>query len=179
VFTTLAQLIDEDCLREASRHTRKASARGIDGVTAQRYAEPLDENLRDRYERLRRGRYQAAPGERGWIEKEGGGQRPIGKPTFEDKSVQRAVARRLEAMYEQDFHDGSDGFRPGRSPHAALHAWREQCRTEGIGWIVDADVRGVLRQYRQDSPARGAAPAGPCWADIAPASPVDTVEGLP
>ena len=104
MFTTLAHLIDEDLLREAYRHTRKASAPGIDGVTAQIYAEHLDENLRDRYERLRSGRYQAAPVERVWIETEGGGQRPIGKPTFEDKIVQRAVAMRLEAIYEQAFH---------------------------------------------------------------------------
>jgi retron-type reverse transcriptase len=107
VFTTLAHLIDEDFLREAYRHTRKASAPGIDGVTAQMYAEHLDENLRDLYERLRSGRYQAAPVERVWIEKEDGGQRPIGKPTFEDKIVQRAVAMRLEAIDEQDFYDGS------------------------------------------------------------------------
>jgi RNA-directed DNA polymerase len=144
VFTTLAHLIDEDFLREAYRPTRKASAPGIDGVTAQMYAEHLDGNLRDRYERLRSGRYQAAPVERVWIEKEGGGQRPIGQPTCEDKIVQRAGAMLREAMYEQDFHDCSYGFRPGRSPHAALHAWREPCMTEGIGWIVDADVSGYF-----------------------------------
>jgi Retron-type reverse transcriptase len=92
VFTTLAHLIDEDFLREAYRHTRKSSAPGIDGVTAQTYAEHLDENLRDLPERLRSGRYQAAPVERVWIEKDDGGQRPIGTPAFEDKIVQRAVA---------------------------------------------------------------------------------------
>jgi RNA-directed DNA polymerase len=48
----------------------------------------------------------------------------------------------LEAIYEQDFLDGSYGFRPGRSPHAALHELRERCMHEGIGWIVDADGSG-------------------------------------
>ena len=62
-----------------------------------------DEHLRDLHERLRSGRYQAAPVERVWIEKADGGQRPIGKPTFEDTIVQRAVAMLLEAIYEQDF----------------------------------------------------------------------------
>jgi len=70
VFTTLAYLIDEDFLREAYRHTSKSSAPGIDGVTARSYAEHLDENLRDLHERLRSGRYQAAPVERVWIEKD-------------------------------------------------------------------------------------------------------------
>ena len=107
VCTTLADLIDPDFLREAYRNTSQASAAGIDGVTAQHYAEHLDENLRDWHERLRHGCYQAAPVERVWIEKDDGGQRPIGQPTFEDKMVQRAVAMRLEAIDEQDFYDGS------------------------------------------------------------------------
>ena len=144
VLTTLAHLIDVYFLREAYRKTSKASAPGIDGVTAQAYAEHLDEHRRDLHERLRSGRYQAPPVERVWLEKEDGGQRPIGKPTFEDKLVQRAVAMLLEAIYEQDFYDGSYGFRQGRSPHDALHELRERCMTEDIGWIVDADVSGYF-----------------------------------
>ena len=121
VFTTLAHLIDGDFLREAYRHTSKSSAPGIDGVTAQQYAEHLDENLHDLHERLRSGRYQAMPVERVWIEKEDGKQRPIGQPTFEDTMVQRAVAMLLEAIDEHDFYDGSYGLRQGRRPHDALH----------------------------------------------------------
>ena len=107
VFTTLAHLIDEDFLREAYRQTSKASAAGIDGVTAQAYAAHLAEHLHDRHERLRSGRYQAPPGERVWLDTADGGQRPIGKPTFADQIVQRAGALRLEAISEQDFYDGS------------------------------------------------------------------------
>jgi RNA-directed DNA polymerase len=144
VFTTLAHLIDVDFLREAYHRTRKSSAPGIDGVTAKEYAEHLDENLHDLHARLRSGGYQAPPVERVWLDKADGGQRPIGKPTFEDKIVQRAVAMLLEAIYEQDFCDSSYGFRQGRSPHDALHALRERCMTEGIGWIVEADVSGYF-----------------------------------
>jgi group II intron reverse transcriptase/maturase len=50
----------------------------------------------------------------------------------------------LEAIYEQDFLDCSYGFRPGRSPHAALHELRERCMNEGMGWIGDADVSGYF-----------------------------------
>ena len=144
VFTTLAHLIDGDFLREAYRHTSTSSAPGIDGVTAQQSAAHLDENRHDLHERLRSGRSQATPGERVWIEKEDGKQRPIGKPTFEDKIVQRAVAMLLEAIYEQDFYDGSYGFRQGRRPHDALHELRERCMGDTIGWIVDADVSGYF-----------------------------------
>ena len=98
VFTTLAHLIEEDWLHEAYRHTSQSSAAGIDGVTAKMDAEHLDNNLRDWHARLPSGRYQAVPVERVWIEKDDGGQRPIGKPAFEDKMVQRAVAMVLEAI---------------------------------------------------------------------------------
>jgi RNA-directed DNA polymerase len=122
VFTPRAYLIDTACLREADQQTSKSSAAGIDGVTAQQEAEPLDEHLHDLHERLRSGRSQAAPVERVWSEKDDGGQRPLGKPPCEEKIVQRAVAMLLEAIDEQDFYDGSYGFRPGRSPHDARHA---------------------------------------------------------
>jgi group II intron reverse transcriptase/maturase len=144
VFTTLAHLLDVDFLREAYRRTRKDSAPGSDGVTAEQYAEHLDENLRDLHERLRSGRYHAPPVKRHWRAKADGSQRPIGLPTFEDKIVQRAVTMLVGAIYEEDFHEFSYGFRPGHSAHQALSALREQCREQGINGIVDADVSGFF-----------------------------------
>jgi group II intron reverse transcriptase/maturase len=86
----------------------------------------------------------APPVERVWIEKDGGKKRPIGKPCFEDKIVQRAVVMILEAIFAEDFHAFSHGFRKGHSQHHALHELREQCRTLRINWIVDADVSGFF-----------------------------------
>jgi group II intron reverse transcriptase/maturase len=149
VFTTLAHLIDVDFLREAYHRTRKDSAPGIDGVTADTYAEHLEENLRDLHERLRRGRYQAPPVKRHWLAKADGSQRPIGLPTVEDKIVQRAVTMLLGAIYEQDFHEFSHGFRAGHSAHQALSELREQCLGMNIGWIVDADVSGFFDSLDQ------------------------------
>jgi RNA-directed DNA polymerase len=149
-FTTLAHLIDVDLLREAYRRTRKDGAPGIDGVTAQEYAEHLEANLANLYERLRRGRYRAPPVRRTYLDKEDGGQRPIGIPAFEDKLVQRAVVMLLGAIYEQDFCDCSHGFREGHSPHQALHELREQCMERDIGWIVDADVSAFFDSLDHD-----------------------------
>lgn len=143
-FTTLAHLLDQEWLREAYRRTNKSSAPGCDGVTAAEYAEHLDENLRDLHERLRSGRYIPPPVKRTWLPKDDGSQRPIGKPTFEDKIVQRAVSMLLEEIYEQDFYDFSSGFRRGRSPHQALHDLRERCRTMNVHWVLDADVSGFF-----------------------------------
>jgi RNA-directed DNA polymerase len=144
VFTTLAHLMDVEFLREAYHLTPKDRAAGVDGVTAREYAENLEENLPNLHERLRSGRYKAPPVERAWLEKEDGAKRPIGKPTFEDKIVQRAVVMLLGAIYEQQFYDFSHGFRPERSAHKALQVLREQCLRMNIGWIVDADVSGFF-----------------------------------
>ena len=144
VFNNVFHLIDYEFLREAYRQTCKSSAPGVDKVTAAQYATNLDENLRDLHERLRANRYVAPPVERVWIEKEDGKKRPIGKPCFEDKIVQRAVVMILEAIFEHDFYGFSHGFRKGHSQHQALHELREQCRTLNIAWIVDADVSGFF-----------------------------------
>jgi len=144
VFNNVFHLIDYEFLREAYRQTCKSSAPGVDKVTAAQYAANLDENLRDLHERLRANRYVAPPVERVWIEKEDGKKRPIGKPCFEDKIVQRAVVMILEAIFEHDFYGFSHGFRKGHSQHQALHELREQCRTLNIAWIVDANVSGFF-----------------------------------
>jgi hypothetical protein len=107
VCPPLAPRIAEDVLREASRHPSPSSAPGMDGGTAETSAAHRDEHRRDRPARLRRGRAQAAPGERGGSAKADGSQRPIGTPACEEQSVQRAGARRLEARSAQDVLDGS------------------------------------------------------------------------
>ncbi|MGH8057902.1 MAG: reverse transcriptase domain-containing protein [Candidatus Entotheonellia bacterium] len=137
--TTLAHLSDVDLLREAYRRTRKDGAPGIDGVTAQAEAEPLEANLANWNERLRSGRYRAPPVRRTSLDTEDGSQRPIGMPAFEDHLVQRAVVMLVGAIYEQDFCDGAHGFREGHSPHQALHELREQGMDLDIGWIVEAE----------------------------------------
>jgi group II intron reverse transcriptase/maturase len=144
VFTTLVHLMDVDFLREGFRLTRKDAAPGVDKVTAKEYAKNLDENLKDLHERLRTGRYVAPPVERVWVEKDANSDRPIGKPTFEDKIVQRAVAMLLGAIYEQDFYDFSHGFRKGHSQHQALHELWELLMKMNINWILDADVSGFF-----------------------------------
>jgi len=95
-------------LREAYRRTRKDGAVGVEGQTAEAYAEDLDENLTFLLDRFKAGTHHAPPVRRAYIPKEEGiATRPIGVPTFEDKVLQRAVAMVLEAVYEQDFLDCS------------------------------------------------------------------------
>lgn len=141
-LNTLAHHIDVEWLREAYRRTRKDGARGVDGQSAQQYAEKLEDNLRSLLERAKSGAYRAPPVRRVHIPKGNGKEtRPLGIPTFEDKVLQRAVAMVLEAIYEQDFLDCSYGFRPGRSAHQALDALHTHATHMAGGWILEIDFR--------------------------------------
>jgi RNA-directed DNA polymerase len=141
-FTTLAHHLDLAWLREAHRRTRKDGATGVDGQSAEQYAEHLEDNLRRLLERAKSGTYRAPPVRRVLIPKGDGSQtRPIGIPTFEDKVLQRAVVMLLEPIYEQDFAPFSYGFRPGRSAHSALQSLREGIMRMRGGWVVEVDIR--------------------------------------
>ena len=141
-FTSLAHFMDIHWLEEAYRRTRKDGASGVDEMTGAEYAENLEENLQNLLNRLKSGSYVAPPVRRKHIPKGSGDEtRPIGIPTFEDKIVQRAVVMLLEPIYEHDFHDGSYGFRPGRSAHRALEmVWDATMKVNG-GWVLEVDIR--------------------------------------
>jgi RNA-directed DNA polymerase len=142
-FTSLAHLIDLEWLHEAWRLTRKDGAAGVDGQTAADYERDLEANLRSLLERAKSGTYRAPPVRRVHIPKGGSmtETRPIGIPTLEDKVLQRAVAMVLEPLYEQDFYDCSQGFRPGRSAHQALETLWKQTMVNRGGWIVEVDIQ--------------------------------------
>lgn len=142
-FTSLAYMMDIEWLHEAYRRTRKSGAVGIDGQTAAEYERDLEKNLQSLLDRAKSGRYFAPPVRRVYIPKAGSPaeKRPIGIPTLEDKVLQRAVVMLLEPIYEQDFKDGSYGFRPRRSAHQALDAlWKGTMGMRG-GWVLEVDIR--------------------------------------
>jgi len=144
-LTTLAHHIDESWLLAAWLRTRKDGATGVDGQTAEAYAENLSENLSDLLDRFKSGRYRAPPVRRVHIPKgDGRRTRPIGIPTLEDKVLQRAVAMVLEAVYEPIFSDASHGFRPHRSAHQALEALWRQAMDVGGGWIIELDIQSFF-----------------------------------
>ena len=141
-FTTLAHHLDLAWLREAYRRTRKDGATGVDGQSAEQYAEHLEENFRGLLDRVKAGAYRAPPVRRVHIPKGDGSQtRPIGVPTFEDKVLQRAVAMLLGAIYEEDFAPFSYGFRPGRSAHQAIDALRDGIMGMNGGVAIEVDIR--------------------------------------
>ena len=143
-FTALLHHVDVAALERAFRRQRRGASPGADRVTVDAYERDLEANLRRLHHRIHSGQYWPKPVRRTYIPKADGGRRPLGIPALEDKIVQGAVAEVLTAIYEADFLGFSYGFRPGRSPHAALAALDKALMTQRVNWVLDVDIRSFF-----------------------------------
>jgi len=139
-FTSLAHLLNEEFLKECFRELKRGKSPGTDGVTVGAYEEQLDENIADLVTRLKAKQYKPQPVLRVYIPKPNGDKRPIGIPAVEDKIVQMAIKKILEAIFEQDFIDPSYGFRPNRSCHDALIELDKIIMNAPVNFVVDMDI---------------------------------------
>ena len=79
------------------------------------------------------------------------------------------VREGLEAIYEQDFLDGSYGFRPKRSAHDALRTLDRIVHRGDVCWILEADIvsffdsldRSQLKEMLEVRVADGSLQAAP------------------
>jgi group II intron reverse transcriptase/maturase len=140
VTTSLAHLLNEEFLKECFRELKKGKSPGIDGVTIGKYAKNLDKNISDLVVRLKAKQYKPQPVLRVYIPKPNGKKRPLGIPAVEDKIVQMAIKKILEAIFEQDFIDTSYGFRPNRSGHDALKKLDKIIMNGPVNFVVDMDI---------------------------------------
>ena len=143
-FNSLAHLLDEDALARAFHRIRRDAAVGVDGITKAEYGKDLDANIRDLHSRLKSMKYRHQSVRRAHIPKTSNQTRPIGISCVEDKIVQGALRKVLEAIYEQDFMSCSYGFRPKRSAHGALKAVNGMMFREGMEWILEADIQSFF-----------------------------------
>lgn len=144
-FTSLAHLIDKEMLKECHKEMKGKKAVGVDAVTKQEYEEQLNESLDELIARLKRHAYKPQPVRRVYIPKEGTDKkRPLGIPAYEDKLVQSALAKVMNAIYEQDFLECSFGFRPNRGAHDALKVLNRIVNMKDINYVVDTDIKGFF-----------------------------------
>lgn len=144
-FTALAHLLNEETLKQCHHELPNNKAAGVNRTTKEEYEKQLDDNIRNLVKRLKQKSYHPSPVRRTYIPKAGSNKkRPLGIPEHEDKIVQRAIAKILNAVYEQDFLDSSFGFRPNRNCHDALKILNVYLEGRKINFIVDADVTGFF-----------------------------------
>jgi len=130
-FTALLHHVTVERLGEAFSALSRSAAPGVDGVTWDDYARNVGANLRDLHARVQSGRYRAKPSRRVMIPKPDGGERPLGIAALEDKIVQRATAKVLNAVYETDFVGFSYGFRRGGARIRHWTRWRLESGRNG------------------------------------------------
>jgi RNA-directed DNA polymerase len=145
VFTSLAHLINEESIIVSHKEMEKGKAAGVDSITKEEYAENLEQNVLGLISRMKKHSYKPQPARRTYIDKPGTDKkRPLGIPAYEDKLVQSALAKILNAIFEQEFLNCSFGFRPKRGCHDALRALDKILKKRPVNYIVDADIRGFF-----------------------------------
>lgn len=149
-FRDLYRCLNAEFLLDCWSDLNKDAASGVDGVTAQSYAENLQTNIEGLVERLKSKRYRAKLVRRVYIPKEKGKERPLGIPALEDKLVQAACARLMTAIYEQDFLESSYGYRPNRGAGDAVKDLTFDLQFSNYGYLVEADVKGFFDHLDHD-----------------------------
>ena len=102
-FTALLHHITPSLLVESFYDLNKTAAVGVDGVTWRDYENILYERVHELHREIHTGAYRAQASRRTYIHKADGKLRPLGIAAVEDKIVQQAVVKVLNAIYEEDF----------------------------------------------------------------------------
>ena len=143
-FRNLFGLLTAPFLIWCWQFLNRRAAPGVDRIRARDDEERFFANILDLTERVRRGLYRARLILRCYIPKGGGKWRPLGLPVTEDKLLQTAVAKILEAIYEQDFRPCSFGYRPGIGAREAVKQVSRTLYFRPIHDVVEADIRGYF-----------------------------------
>jgi RNA-directed DNA polymerase len=143
-FRDLFRLLNEEMLKDSWHYIRKNAASGVDRVSASEYEQNLDGNIHQLVEELKRKRYRAKNVLRRYIPKGNGKLRPLGILATQDKLLQIAVKRILEAIFEQDFLHCSYGYRPGVGILDAVDKLTVKLQFGKYNYLVEADISGYF-----------------------------------
>lgn len=149
-FQNLINWLNEDFLLDSWRLMNRRSAVGVDQVSARDYESNLRENIRTLVQKLKSQRYHAKLIKRVYIPKGEGKLRPLGLPATEDKLLQCAVARILNAIFDGDFEETSYGYRPNRSARRAVQDLTHKLQFGRYTYVVEADIKGFFDNIDHD-----------------------------
>jgi RNA-directed DNA polymerase len=140
-----------ETLREAYKMAKSNNgAPGIDGVTFEAIEEAgMEAFLEQIREELVSGTYRPMRNRRKEIPKDKNKVRVLGIPCIRDRVVQGAVKLILEPIFEADFQDGSYGYRPKRTAHAAVGRVSEAV-VKNKTRVIDVDLKAYFDNIRHD-----------------------------
>lgn len=150
VFTSLGHLINKEMLMDCHIQMDGDKAVGIDGVTKDEYGKHLETNMELLVERLKKKSYRPKPARLVEIPKENEKMRPLSIYSYEDKLVQEALRRILEAVFEPMFYDEMMGFRPNRGCHKAIKKLNVMLERKPTSYVLDADIKGFFQHLDHD-----------------------------
>jgi len=143
-FRNLFGLLNAGFLLWCWQFVNKRAAVGVDRQSAEQFAQDLEGNVETLAESVKNAGYKAKLVLRKYIPKLNGKLRPLGIPAIADKLLQIAVAKILEAIYEQDFLPCSFGYRPRIGAHGAVKALSAKLYTGRYAHVVEADIKAFF-----------------------------------
>ena len=155
VFTSVYHLINYELLKECFDELDGNKATGLDNVTKGKYYYNLEKNLNDLVERLKTMSYRPSPARKVNIPKANGKLRGLAIANFEDKIVQLAIKKIVEAIFEPKFTNNMFGFRPNKSCHDALRYLNHCIEWNYTNFILDADIKGYFDNINHDLIIKG------------------------
>lgn len=150
IFTSIYHLINKELLMECFNEIDGSKATGIDKVTKDMYYANLNDNLDKLVEKIKTMSFRPSPARKVNIPKANGKLRGLAISNIEDKIVQMAVKKIVEAIYEPKFTNNMFGFRPNKSCHDALKYLNYCIETKYTNYILDADIKGYFDNINHD-----------------------------
>ncbi len=142
-FETKSQPITMAMVIKAYRKVKSnKGSGGIDGMSWEDLDKDRKQHLYRLWNRLSSGSYFPPPVKEVEIMKQAGGVRRLGIPTILDRIAQEVVKSHLEQIMEPRFHDGSYGYRPGRSCHDAVDKTLDHIMDHD--WVIDIDIQSFF-----------------------------------
>ena len=155
VFTSVYHLINLELLTECFKELDGNKATGLDNVTKDMYSNNLEENLNNIVDRLKTKSYRPSPARKVNIPKPNGKVRGLAIANFEDKIVQLAVKKIVEAIFEPRFPNNMFGFRPNKSCHDCLKYLNFCIERRYTSYILDADIKGYFDNINHELIMKG------------------------
>jgi RNA-directed DNA polymerase len=146
----------EEWIRTALDHVlsnQGARTAGIDGATKKAL---VSETARVAFvlelqAELREKRFRPVPVRRVYIPKSNDKLRPLGIPTLKDRVVPMLLKMVLEPIWESDFLNCSNGFRPGRRTMDCLARLDSYINNRNkYYWVIEGDIKGAFDNIHHD-----------------------------
>lgn len=141
-------LTREEWLNQALKHVltnKGANTPGIDGISKADLKTPKQQSefIACLQADLKTGSYQPMPVRRAWIPKPGKSERRgLGIPTIRDRVVQEMLRMLMEPIWESDFINCSNGFRPKRRTMDCIREFYSRVTlSDKYFWTIEGDIR--------------------------------------